>query len=117
MVYSHTIAYRFAGFVGLFVYRELYVRGIISSFLRSADDPIVALVPFFPIQSFKMALFLQPEKIEMIMMKSIENKGITATIALKNKVAGKTKPLFGLAKTSQTADTPIDAYTETMEDI
>jgi hypothetical protein len=32
----------------------------------------------------------------MIMIKSIENKGITATIALKNEVAGKTKPLFGL---------------------
>jgi hypothetical protein len=29
------------------------------------------------------------------MIKSIENKGITATIALKNEVAGKTKPLFG----------------------
>jgi hypothetical protein len=34
----------------------------------------------------------------MTMMKSIENKGITVTIALKNEVAGKTKPLFGLAK-------------------
>jgi hypothetical protein len=32
------------------------------------------------------------------MMKRIENKGITETIALKNEVAGKTKPLFGLAK-------------------
>jgi hypothetical protein len=32
------------------------------------------------------------------MMKSIENKWITATIALKNEVAGKTKPLFGLQK-------------------
>jgi hypothetical protein len=41
----------------------------------------------------------------MIMMESIENKGIRATIALKNEVAGKTKPLFGLAKTSHTAGT------------
>jgi hypothetical protein len=32
------------------------------------------------------------------MIKSIENKGITTTLALKNEVAGKTKPLFGLAK-------------------
>jgi hypothetical protein len=39
------------------------------------------------------------------MMKSIGNKGITATIALKNEVAGETKPLFGLAKTSHTAGT------------
>jgi hypothetical protein len=35
------------------------------------------------------------------MMESIENKGITATIALKNEVAGKTKPLFRLAKRRQ----------------
>jgi hypothetical protein len=34
----------------------------------------------------------------MTMIKSIENKGITATVALKNEVADKTKPLFGLAK-------------------
>jgi hypothetical protein len=32
----------------------------------------------------------------MKMKKSIENKWITAIIALKNEVAGKTKPLFGL---------------------
>jgi hypothetical protein len=32
------------------------------------------------------------------MMKNIENNGITATLALKNEVAGKTKPLFGQAK-------------------
>jgi hypothetical protein len=32
------------------------------------------------------------------MMKSIENKWITATITLKNEVTGKTKPLFGLEK-------------------
>jgi FkbM family methyltransferase len=37
------------------------------------------------------------------MKKNIANNGITATIALKNEVAGKTKSLFGLAKTSQTA--------------
>jgi hypothetical protein len=37
------------------------------------------------------------------MMKSIENRGITATDTLKNEVAGKTKSLFGQAKTSQTA--------------
>jgi hypothetical protein len=49
MVYSHTIAYCFAGFVGLFVYNELFTRGIISSFMRSADDPIVALGPFLQI--------------------------------------------------------------------
>jgi hypothetical protein len=39
------------------------------------------------------------------MMKSIENKGETATIALKNEVAGKTKPLFRQAKTLHTAGT------------
>jgi hypothetical protein len=49
MVYSHTIAYCFAGFTGLFVYNELFDRGIISSFMRSADDPIVALGPFLQI--------------------------------------------------------------------
>jgi hypothetical protein len=46
---SHTIAYCFAGFVGLFVYNELFDRGIISSFMRPADDPIVALGPFLQI--------------------------------------------------------------------
>jgi hypothetical protein len=40
----------------------------------------------------------------MTMMKSIENKGITATGTLKNKVAGKPKSLFGLAKMSHTAE-------------
>ena len=45
MMYSHTIAYCFAGFIGLFVYQELFSRGIVSSYLRSADDPIVALGP------------------------------------------------------------------------
>jgi hypothetical protein len=35
------------------------------------------------------------------MMESVENKGITATIALKNEVAGKTTPLFGLQKRRQ----------------
>jgi hypothetical protein len=49
IVYSHTIAYCFAGFVGLFVYNELFARGSISSFMRSADDPIVALGPFLQI--------------------------------------------------------------------
>jgi hypothetical protein len=34
----------------------------------------------------------------MTMMKSIENKGITATLALKNEVAGKINPLFWQAK-------------------
>jgi hypothetical protein len=32
------------------------------------------------------------------MMKSIENNGQKATGALKNEVAGKTKPLSGLAE-------------------
>ena len=45
MVYSHTIAYCFAGFIGLFVYQELYDREIVSSYLRSANDPIVGLGP------------------------------------------------------------------------
>jgi len=49
MVYSHTIAYCFAGFIGLFVYQELFDREIISSYLRSADDPIVALGPILQI--------------------------------------------------------------------
>jgi hypothetical protein len=39
------------------------------------------------------------------MKKSSENKGETAILALKNEVAGKAKPLFGLAKTSHTAGT------------
>ena len=45
MMYSHTMAYCFAGFIGLFVYQELFDREIISSYLRSADDPVVALGP------------------------------------------------------------------------
>jgi hypothetical protein len=31
-----------------------------------------------------------------MMKRAVNNNGITATIALKNEVAGKTKPLFGL---------------------
>jgi hypothetical protein len=49
----------------------------------------------------------------MIMMKSIENKGITAILALKNELAGKTKPLFGLAKTSPTAGTLCAIFAKT----
>ena len=49
MVYAHTIAYCFAGFIGLFVYNKLYDSGIISSFMRTADDPIVGLGPFLQI--------------------------------------------------------------------
>ncbi|MCL2244983.1 MAG: hypothetical protein FWC03_11040 [Treponema sp.] len=45
MAYSHAIAYCLAGFIGLFVYQELYDREIVSSYLRSADDPVVALGP------------------------------------------------------------------------
>ncbi|MDR0387546.1 MAG: hypothetical protein LBH57_05875 [Treponema sp.] len=61
MVYSHTIAYCFAGFVGLFVYKELYARGILSSFMRSADDPIVALGPFLQIfRGLIIALIILP---------------------------------------------------------
>jgi hypothetical protein len=61
MVYSHTIAYGFAGFFGLFVYKELYARGIISSFMRSADDPIVALGPFLQIfRGLIIALIILP---------------------------------------------------------
>ena len=61
IVYSHTIAYCFAGFVGLFVYKELFARGIISSFMRSADDPIVALGPFLQIfRGLIIALIILP---------------------------------------------------------
>ena len=45
MIYSHTISYCLAGFIGLFVYQELYDREIVSSYLRSANDPIVGLGP------------------------------------------------------------------------
>jgi hypothetical protein len=38
---------------------------------------------------FKINMYLCDINNLMIMMKSIENKGITATIALKNEVAGK----------------------------
>jgi hypothetical protein len=57
---------------------------------------------------FKINMYLCGINNLMIMIKSIENKGITATVALKNEVAGKTKPLFGLAKTSHTAETLYD---------
>jgi uncharacterized membrane protein len=61
IVYSHTIAYCFAGFVGIFVYKELFARGIISSFMRSADDPIVALGPFLQIfRGLIIALIIFP---------------------------------------------------------
>jgi hypothetical protein len=45
MVYSHTIAYFIAGIFALVVvnYRELYLTDVISSFMRSVDEPIVAL--------------------------------------------------------------------------
>lgn len=47
IVYSHTIAYFLAGIFALVVvnYRELFSTEIISSFMRSVDDPIVALGP------------------------------------------------------------------------
>jgi hypothetical protein len=35
------------------------------------------------------------------MMNSIKNNGKEATCALKNEIAGKTKPVFGLAKHRQ----------------
>ena len=61
IVYSHTIAYCFAGFVGFFVYKELFARGIISSFMRSADDPIVALGPILQIfRGLIIALVILP---------------------------------------------------------
>ena len=61
IVYSHTIAYCFAGFVGLFVYNELFARDIISSFMRSSDDPIVALGPFLQIfRGIIIALVILP---------------------------------------------------------
>ncbi|MDR2816032.1 MAG: hypothetical protein LBB62_04945 [Proteiniphilum sp.] len=61
MVYSHTIAYCFAGFIGLSVYKELYARGVISSFMRSAEDSIVALGPFLQIfRGLMIALIILP---------------------------------------------------------
>jgi hypothetical protein len=51
MVYSHTIAYFIAGIFALVVvnYKELYLTDVISSFMRSVDEPIVALGPFLQI--------------------------------------------------------------------
>ena len=51
MVYSHTIAYFIAGLFAVVVvnYRELYSTEIISSFMHSVDEPIVALGPFLQI--------------------------------------------------------------------
>jgi hypothetical protein len=42
---SHTIAYFVAGVFALIVvnYRELFATDVISAFMRSVDDPIVAL--------------------------------------------------------------------------
>jgi hypothetical protein len=45
VTYAHTIAYFIAGIFALVVlnYRELFATEIISSFMRSVDEPIVAL--------------------------------------------------------------------------
>jgi hypothetical protein len=45
IIYAHTIAYFIAGLFALIVvnYRDLFATEIIASFMRSVDEPIVAL--------------------------------------------------------------------------
>jgi hypothetical protein len=63
IVYAHTIAYFIAGLFALFVvnYRDLFAKEIISSFMRSVDEPIVALGPVLQIfRGIIIALILLP---------------------------------------------------------
>jgi hypothetical protein len=64
IVYSHTIAYFIAGIFALIVvnYRDLFATEIISSFMLSVDEPIVALGGTF-LQIFRgiiIALIILP---------------------------------------------------------
>ncbi|MDR1229918.1 MAG: hypothetical protein LBK61_00810 [Spirochaetaceae bacterium] len=51
IVYAHTISYFVAGIFALVVlnYRQLFAMEIISSFMRSVDEPIVALGLFLQV--------------------------------------------------------------------
>jgi hypothetical protein len=63
IVYAHTIAYFIAGLFALVVvnYRALFSTEIISSFMRSVDEPIVAFGPFLQIfRGILMGLILLP---------------------------------------------------------
>jgi hypothetical protein len=63
IIYAHTIAYFIAGLFALIAvnYRDLFAREIISSFMRSVDEPIVALGPVLQIfRGIIIALVLLP---------------------------------------------------------
>jgi hypothetical protein len=63
IVYAHTIAYFIAGLFALIGvnYRDLFATEILSSFMRSVDEPIVALGPILQIfRGIIIALVLLP---------------------------------------------------------
>jgi hypothetical protein len=63
IIYAHTIAYFIAGLFALIVvnYRGLFATEILSSFMRSVDEPIVALGPVLQIfRGIMIALVLLP---------------------------------------------------------
>jgi hypothetical protein len=63
VTHAHTIAYFTAGIFALAVinYRDLFTTEIISSFMRSVDEPIVALGPCLQIfRGILLALILLP---------------------------------------------------------
>jgi hypothetical protein len=63
ITYAHTIAYFIAGLFAVIVmnYRDLFATEIISSFMYSVDEPIVALGPFLQIlRGIIIALVLLP---------------------------------------------------------
>jgi hypothetical protein len=51
IIYAHTIAYFIAGIFALVVvnYRDLFATEIISSFMKSIDEPIIALGPILQV--------------------------------------------------------------------
>jgi hypothetical protein len=63
VTYAHTIAYFIAGIFALAVinYRDLFAAEIISSFMRSVDEPVVALGPGLQIfRGILLSLILLP---------------------------------------------------------
>jgi hypothetical protein len=63
VTYAHTIAYFIAGIFALAVinYRDLFATEIISSFMRSVDEPVTALGPGLQIlRGILLALILLP---------------------------------------------------------
>jgi hypothetical protein len=63
IVYAHTTAYFIAGLFALTVvnYRDLFAKEIIASFMRSVDEPIVALGPVLQIfRGIIIALVILP---------------------------------------------------------